>query len=793
MNNLSKKQYEDLISKTPVGIFLLRTTPTGEISFDYLSTKMAEMLNTSAENIQQNNQLAFEAIHPDELDTFVKLIRDSIQQRQTFNWEGRFLNDNRVIWVHITASPDSQENGDILWNGIAADITERKQMEEQMRDLNRDFISYLENTHDFIYFKDKNSRYRFCSQSVAKISGHESWRDIIGKHTLEVFPNGTGQVYVEEEFLIYDEGKSILDKTDPYYDSLGNLQWVSTNKWPLFDQEGKVVGLFGISRDITALKQAQEAQRIAAAAFESQEGIVITDANKIVMRINHGFSKITGYTTEEVIGQNMRFLKSNRHSADFYTTMWDKIHKDGAWQGEIWNRIKNGEVHPHLLSISAIKDSNDVCTHYVGTYIDITERKQTEDEIYKWTSIFKNANWGVAATSSKGMKFELMNETFAQMHGFEVKELIGRSVLEVYAPEVRAGLSGKFIILRETGHLIFESIHIRKDGSTFPVVVDATIVKDEFGKPLFRAVNVQDITERKKTEEALQESEQRFRNFFEKNSSVMMLIDPTSGEIIEVNSVAAAYYGYPSELMAGMPITNINILPQEILANDRLLAVREERNHFNFQHRLASGELRDVEVHLTPIESSGRSLLFSIVFDITERRQLEAKLKEISIRDPLTNAFNRRYIFERLNGLFSEYLRDNNIFTVLIIDLDHFKSVNDSYGHQAGDFILVEFTKTIKSHLRPYDLFGRYGGEEFIVIFINARKDQILGKINFLSDIIRNTTYKFKDTEINITFSGGISDSSEYDDENISVEKIIEVADNRLYEAKNSGRDKVLS
>ena len=134
----------------------------------------------------------------------------------------------------------------------------RLQGEEKIYELNRNFVSFLESTTDFIYFKDHNSRFRFCSQTLADITGHANWRDMIGKHDLEVFPPDTARIYHEEEAPIFEQGKSLLNKVYPYYDAAGNKGWVNTNKWPLFDDQGKVAGLFGISTDITARRQAEE-------------------------------------------------------------------------------------------------------------------------------------------------------------------------------------------------------------------------------------------------------------------------------------------------------------------------------------------------------------------------------------------------------------------------------------------------------------------------------------------------------------------------------------------------------
>ena len=136
-----------------------------------------------------------------------------------------------------------------------------------------------------------------------------------------------------------------------------------------------------------------------------------------------------------------------------------------------------------------------------------------------------------------------------------------------------------------------------------------------------------DITERKQAEDDLQASEARFRQFFEKNSSVMLLMEPSNGNICDANDAAVSYYGYDKTTLVGMPINQINTLPPKVVAQEMLLALREERGYFNFIHRTASGELRDVEVRATPIESGGRPLMFSIVHDITQRKQAEEKLQ----------------------------------------------------------------------------------------------------------------------------------------------------------------------
>jgi diguanylate cyclase (GGDEF)-like protein/PAS domain S-box-containing protein len=133
--------------------------------------------------------------------------------------------------------------------------------------------------------------------------------------------------------------------------------------------------------DVTEHNRAEVELRIAAVAFESQEGMFVTDAKRVILRINRAFSAITGFTAEEAVGQTTRLLKSDRHDEVFSATMWEKVNRTGAWCGEIWNRQKDGEVSPRWLTITAVKGKHDSLTHYVGTLVDITQRKADEAQI----------------------------------------------------------------------------------------------------------------------------------------------------------------------------------------------------------------------------------------------------------------------------------------------------------------------------------------------------------------------------------------------------------------------------
>lgn len=201
---------------------------------------------------------------------------------------------------------------------------------------------------------------------------------------------------------------------------------------------------------------------------------------------------------------------------------------------------------------------------------------------------------------------------------------------------------------------------------------------------------------------------------------------------------------------------------------------------------LDRGEVFERDVHDRPLK------MYGIHADITEKKNMEQQIRELSIRDPLTGVYSRRYIFERLNAIAAEYSRRGRNFCVSILDIDHFKQVNETYGHLAGDFVLKEFALTISSTIRQYDLLGRYGGEEFIVITSSATGSETAAMLTRVMGLIRGNAFIYTGHKIRFTFSCGIVDSSEFTHEAFSGEAMIALADKRLNAAKEAGGNRCI-
>jgi diguanylate cyclase (GGDEF)-like protein/PAS domain S-box-containing protein len=374
-----------IAARVPGVLFEFRLRPDGSTAFPYVSEAIVAMYGNriSPADVVSDASSIFALIHPDDIAAVAASIQKSAADLTPWQQEYRLRpEDGRERWLLGSSIPKREADGSVLWHGIVSDITERKHSEARVMELNRDFVSFLENTSDFIYFKDKDSRFRFASQTLANITGHADWRDMTGKHDLEVFPPETAKIYYEEELPIFQKGTPLLNQVDPYFDAAGNRGWVSTNKWPLFGPDGKVEGLFGISRDITVHKLNEETLELAASVFHnSREGITITRTDGTIVDVNEAFTQITGYSRDEVLGQNPRILASGRHTKSHYTAMWESVVKKGHWYGEIWNRRKSGEVYAEMLTISTVRNAQGEPQHYVALFSDITTAKEHEQQL----------------------------------------------------------------------------------------------------------------------------------------------------------------------------------------------------------------------------------------------------------------------------------------------------------------------------------------------------------------------------------------------------------------------------
>jgi diguanylate cyclase (GGDEF)-like protein/PAS domain S-box-containing protein len=270
----------------------------------------------------------------------------------------------------LEARKSITETNNSLKQVLSANEAALKELESQKYALDEHSIVSITDTHGRITYANN----KFCA--ISKYSREEligqDHRILNSRHHTKEFFNDLWHTI--SSGLVW-HGEIVNSAKD------GSRYWVDTTIVPFLNSKGKTVQYIAIRTDITSRKLAELNLRISAIAFESQESTLITDANNCILRVNHAFTVVTGYTAEEVVGNNPRILSSGRHNASYYSLMWDSINNTGTWVGEIWNKRKNGEQYPAYQTISSVKDAKGEISNYVATFTDVTERKLAEDEI----------------------------------------------------------------------------------------------------------------------------------------------------------------------------------------------------------------------------------------------------------------------------------------------------------------------------------------------------------------------------------------------------------------------------
>ncbi len=313
--------------------------------------------------------------------------------RRQFDFRHR-LASGEIRDVEVHSGPLKIAGRDLLFS-LIHDVTDHRAAEQAIRQLSRRMQDVLAAASEVaIIATDQHGKITLFNSGAEKMLGYTE-AEVVGILTPGAFrlpedlrarSDGLaaelGHAVDGFDILVTKariEGRELREWTFVRKD--GTPLTVSLAVTPVRSDTGEITGYLGVAIDITERKQAEQQLRVAATTFESQEGMIVTDADSVILRVNRAFTEITGYSADEVVGQTTNLLKSGRHDVAFYTEMWESLGRQGIWQGEIWNRRKNGEVYPEWLTITAVRSETGEITHYVATLTDITLRKAAEDEI----------------------------------------------------------------------------------------------------------------------------------------------------------------------------------------------------------------------------------------------------------------------------------------------------------------------------------------------------------------------------------------------------------------------------
>ncbi|MGD9165818.1 MAG: PAS domain S-box protein [Syntrophobacterales bacterium] len=350
---------------------------------------------------------------------------------------------------------------------------------------------------------------------------------------------------------------------------------------------------------------------------------------------NKASEEVYGYTAEEAISQNLGDLIIPPDLKPHFKQaleLGSKATRSGELMpsGELMLLHKDGYLVPvysiHTVVCLANKPPLMFCID-----VDLSERKRAEEALRERTETLRaiiNASPLAILAIDPHSKVTMWNPAAESIFGWTEQEVLGQ-----YLPLVPPDKSIEHRDLRQRafrGEILTstEAVRQKKDGTSIDISLSTAPINDAEGNVKSIMAVLEDITERKRAEESLRESEQRYSSLFKNNHSVMLLIDPESADIVDANPAACSFYGWSQEELTSKKITDINMLTNEQVFQEMEQARSAQREHFYFRHRLASEEVRDVEVYSGPIILHGKQLLYSIIHDISKRKQTEEELRK---------------------------------------------------------------------------------------------------------------------------------------------------------------------
>ena len=351
----------------------------------YYNERWAEIVGHRLDDLKQEYATWTSRIHPDDRSRTMQSLTDHIGGKADF-----FESEHRLrakggeyVWV-LGIGQVSQRDADGTprrVTGVMLDITEFKQVQEKLGLSEQRFRNVTLTSGDWIWQLDHERRYSYVSETVTRLMGYQP-EEFIGHSPFDFFLEREHDRLREVFEDHWNPGSTVKDLECWHRAKDGSPVCMLINGVPVLDAEGVMQGYFGMAKDITSRKDAQYKIRLFEKVFESAlEGISLTTPEGDILSVNQAFTDITGYTQDEVLGKNPSILKSDRHDDGFYAEMWRSLNETGRWEGEIWNRRKDGRAYPEWLVISAIEDELGRTSHYVAVFHDITDIKHKEETI----------------------------------------------------------------------------------------------------------------------------------------------------------------------------------------------------------------------------------------------------------------------------------------------------------------------------------------------------------------------------------------------------------------------------
>ena len=720
--------------------------------------------------------------------------------------------------------------------GIVRDITERKQIEEALRDSEEKLRLTFESINEGIILTDLEGHILDINEAGFRMSGYDLKSQVIGLDGLQFFEEKARPSVLEQLAKLLKEGRipimsyKIVSRTGQVYDSEASAVL-------LRDNTGNPAGLIVVIRDVSERRRMEEALRDSEEklrlTFESiEDGIVVIDLNGYIVDVNEATLHIGGFNHKsQVIGRNAFDLIAPKDRKMVMDDLKDRIAGRPKERMEYTIHPKDGKAIEVELTASTVRDEKGNPTGYIAVLRDITDRKKAENQLreseQKYKELVEKEKDVIFSIDESGTITSV--NSAVTVWGYTPEEIIGKPYSSFAPAKMLEKLEAELPVqLLTTGEVVAEALGLDRKGNWRPIEFSATVILKEGNFAGVRGI-VRDITERKRAEEALNQRNRELATLNKVAEAVshpvglnkvlktaldsvletmdfthgsIWLLDKESKELKLVSSrgakdlqiavatiskaletgefIAATYYHkYKPEKSNKTPLVNENegksIIGVPLKSKGEILGVLG----------VAGDNQESSYDDMRLLETIGDQIAVAI-----ENAQLVEKLNELSITDELTRLYNRRHFYEVMESEMNRTRRYGRCISLAMIDLDGFKKYNDKFGHASGDVILTDFANALKEGLRRTDTAFRYGGDEFIVILPSTNAERA-------KEVIERTRKKWLKklaAQLPVTanplgFSAGIAQFPENAE---TVDGLVFLTDTALYYAKRGGKQRVM-
>ncbi|MGJ7046108.1 diguanylate cyclase (GGDEF)-like protein/PAS domain S-box-containing protein [Thermoanaerobacterium thermosulfurigenes] len=521
--------------------------------------------------------------------------------------------------------------------------------------------------------------------------------------------------------------------------------------------------------------------------FENHDvAMILVDAESgHIVYANKAACEFCRYPKDIVQNMDIREV-ADFFGVDGYESCWEMLKRGCNPCVCIQNGVNGSEKIVNVYS--TIIDYQDKKLIHLIVF-DITEEWEIKRKLEFYSKLFEDSLNEIYIFDAETLKFIFVNRGARKNLGYSEEELKKMTPLDIkieftlqsFKEFLKPLLNGKQMQLN------IETMHRRKDGSLYPVVIHIELMEYD-GEKVFVAF-VADLTEQRKIENDLMEKNEILNTITAYAGDAIIMIDGY-GKVTFWNPAAERILGYSKDEILGKELHTFMILDEQLYSSYKK-AIEKFRHsgegsivgktvEMKTVHK--KGHEIDVELSLSVVKINGSWHAIGIIRDISERKKFEELLYLRSVTDPLTGIYNRRFFMDILEKEVEMTKRNKKPFSLIMFDLDHFKNVNDYFGHAAGDMVLKRVVEIVKERIRKTDCFARWGGEEFIIFLPET-------SLNNASDIAEELRFKISTAKFdgvgNVTASFGATDFKEND----NIDTVLLRLDNMLYEAKNNGRN----